>query len=313
MESGNFLLDNVFLLLGIFFAVIIILSGIKTVPQSFEYIVERFGKYQKTLHPGINIIVPFLDQVKHKVSVRERVLEFPEEDVYSKDNVNVIIGAAIYYKVVDSKHSSYRVENLDLALRTTIFGQLRSVIGSMDTDEILSNRAMINEKISQQVEDAAQYWGVDVTRTELLGVKFSLDVQEAMEKQLKAEREKRAEILRAEGEKRSVELKAEAEFFDVQKKSDAELYQKEKEAEAIEVVGKAIQEYGQLPAMLDLMQAQVKSIEKLSTSENAKLIFAPNNGMASLFASGEGLKEIFSGNDDILNSVGKMAKGSKGG
>ena len=248
-----------------------------------------------------------MDQVKHKVSVRERVLEFPEEDVYSKDNVNVIIGAAIYYKVVDSKHSSYRVENLDLALRTTIFGQLRSVIGSMDTDEILSNRAMINEKISQQVEDAAQYWGVDVTRTELLGVKFSLDVQEAMEKQLKAEREKRAEILRAEGEKRSVELKAEAEFFDVQKKSDAELYQKEKEAEAIEVVGKAIQEYGQLPAMLDLMQAQVKSIEKLSTSENAKLIFAPNNGMASLFASGEGLKEIFKGNEEILNSVGKVA------
>lgn len=300
--EGNILLDNLFWFVGILFAIIVIFSGIKTVPQSFEYIVERFGKYHKTLHPGINIIVPFLDQIKHKVSVRERVLEFPEEDVYSRDNVNVVIGAAIYYKVIDSKYASYRVENLDLALRTTIFGQLRSVIGSMDTDEILSNRTVINGKISEQVKEAAQYWGVEVTRTELLGVSFSRDVQEAMEKQLKAEREKRAEVLKAEGDKRSVELRAEAQFFDVQKQSDAELYQKQKEAEAIEVVGKAIKEYGQLPAMLDLMQAQVKSIEKLSTSDNAKLIFAPNNSMSSLFAAGEGLKEIFGSNSEVLNN-----------
>tara|TARA_B100000700_G_scaffold230615_1_gene255020 strand:- start:1923 stop:2858 length:936 start_codon:yes stop_codon:yes gene_type:complete len=301
--EGSILLDNLFWVIGIFFAIIVIFSGIKTVPQSFEYIVERFGKYHRTLEPGINIIIPFLDKVKHKVSVRERVLDFPEEDVYSKDNVNVIIGAAIYYKIVNSKYASYRVEDLNLALRTTIFGQLRSVIGSMDTDEILSNRTAINGKISEQVKEAAQYWGVDVTRTELLGVKFSHEVQEAMEKQLKAERTKREEILIAEGEKRSVELRAEAQFFDVQKQSDAELYQKQKEAEAIEVVGKAIKEHGQLPAMLDLMQAQVKSIEKLSTSDNAKLIFAPNNSMASLFASGEGLKEIFGSNAEVLNAM----------
>lgn len=302
---------NVFYVVLAIFAFILIKSSIVIVPQTKNYIVERFGKYNKTLTAGINIIVPIFDKVAHRVSVLERVVDFPKAPVFTKDNVEVFLSASVYYRVSDSHKSVYRIDDLANALQTTIFGQLRSVIGSMETDMILSNRAEINEKISQEIKDIAEDWGIQVTRTEILEVDFDKEITAAMKSQLVAERKRRAVVIESEGEKRSVELKADAKLYDVQKSADAELYQAEKMAEAvivaanaererIELIGKAIKDNGMAAVNFELVKGQIKAMEKVSTSDNTKLIFAPND-MSGALSAVAGVSDLWKNNSSILN------------
>ena len=202
-------------------------SGIKVVPQSSEYVVERFGKYFKTLHAGLNFIVPFLDRVAFKVIILERDLPQFSIRVITSDNVEIILNTTVFYRVVDAAKSRYRIENIDSAIETSSESIVRSSCGRLDLDSIQTSRDKLNAEILQNLAKAAVIWGVEITRSEITDVELDEQTRSAQRLQLNADRERRAVIAKAEGEKRMVELEAEA-----------ELYKAQKEAEAIRIKGR---------------------------------------------------------------------------
>lgn len=267
--------------------------GIKIVPQSEVYVIERFGKYARTLTAGLSIIVPFLERVAHKISILERQLDEQRISVITKDNVEVTLETRVFFRIVDASRTVYRIRDIDQALRTASSSIVRSAAGKLELDELQSSREAMNQEIAQNLHNAAEVWGIEITRTEITDVVVDDATKEAQRQQLNAERKRRATIAEAEGEKRSIELKAEAEFFKAQKEAeaikvtaDAEAYgvkvKAEADAEQTKLLAAAIAKNG-IPAVeFEIAKRQVEAVSELASSANSKTIVLPSDVTAAL-------------------------------
>lgn len=281
-------LENVLLILFIFLSIIIVIKSIQVVSQSNEFVIERFGKYNRTLTAGINLIVPFLDTVTHKLSILERQLDEFDISVITRDNVEVNLETTNFYRVVDAARSVYRIADVDRALQTAAESIVRSAAGKLELDELQSSRSEMNAEILRNLQEAAEVWGIEITRTEITDVKVDKQTKEAQRQQLNAERERRALVAIAEGEKKKVELQAEAQLYEAQKQAeavmvaaDAEAYRLRIEAEATaeqtKLIAEAISNDGKPAVDYDVLKRQVDAIASLASSDNSKILVVPTD------------------------------------
>jgi regulator of protease activity HflC (stomatin/prohibitin superfamily) len=240
------------------------------------------GKYSRTLKAGIHYVFPIVQRVSKKISILERVKDFPKSSVYTGDNVEIQISASVFYRITNAEKSVYRIENLDEAIYTTILGKLRGIIGSMSTDDILSKRSEINDKIKEQVNIESEDWGIEIKRTEILEIEFDSSIEESMKKQLMAEREKRETIKLAEGKAQSMKDIAVAKLFEKQKEAEEIKVIADAQAYQINIVSKSIKENGQEAANYELIKSQIKAFEKIGTSQADKLIIVPTDMTSSV-------------------------------
>ncbi len=257
------------------FVIIVIFKGVRIVPQSEKFVVERFGRLKSVLGPGINFIVPFLDVVRHKVSILERQLPNASQDAITRDNVLVEIDTSVFYRILEPEKTVYRIRDVDGAISTTVAGIVRAEIGKMDLDEVQSNRSQLIGEIKKSVESAVDDWGIEVTRAEILDVNLDQATRDAMLQQLNAERARRAQVTEAEGKKRAVELAADAELYAAEQTAKARRIQAEAEAFATEVVAKAIAENGLAAAQYQVALKQVESLNALGNGDGKQTIIVP--------------------------------------
>jgi len=261
------------------FVILCIILGVRIVPQSEKFVVERFGRLQKVLGPGINFIVPFLDRVRHKVSILERQLPTASQDAITSDNVLVQVETSVFYRILEPEKTVYRIRDVDAAIATTVAGIVRSGIGEMELDEVQSNRQQLISKIKQQVADSVDDWGIEVTRAEILDVNLDQATREAMLQQLNAERARRAQVTEAEGTKRAVELNADAELYAAEQLAKARRIQADAEAYATEVVAKAIKENGIEAAQYQVALKQVEALATVGAGEGRQTVLLPANAL----------------------------------
>jgi regulator of protease activity HflC (stomatin/prohibitin superfamily) len=294
--------SGIFAIVIVFLAVLTLYLGVKTVPQGYVWTVERFGRYTKMLGPGLNLIVPFVDQIGRKMNVMEQVIDIPQQDVISKDNATVTVDGLAFFQVFDAAKASYEVAQLDLAIVKLTMTNIRSVMGSMDLDQMLSHRDEINERLLRVVDAAVSPWGVKVNRIEIKDIVPPANLVEAMGRQMKAEREKRAEILTAEGQRQSAILRAEGakqgQILEAEGRREAAFRDAEArerlaqaEAKATEMVSQAIA-HGD-PAAINYFVAQqyLKAFTELARSPNQKVLMMPIEATAVL-GSLAGIAEI---------------------
>lgn len=275
----NFLGENLFLLVLAAFIITCILLGVRIVPQSEQYVVERFGRLKSVLGPGINFIVPFLDRVAHKISILERQLPNASQDAITSDNVLVQVETSVFYRITEPERTVYRIRDVDAAIATTVAGIVRAEIGKMELDEVQSNRAQLIAQIKVLVEDAVDDWGIEVTRAEILDVNLDAATREAMLQQLNAERARRAQVTEAEGQKRAVELAADAELYAAEQTAKARRIEAEAEAYATQVVAAAIAENGLEAAQYQVALKQVESLNSLGGSQGSSTVVVPANAL----------------------------------
>ena len=288
--------ENIVLLVAAVFVVIVILKGVRIVSQSEKHVVERFGRLHSVLGPGINFVVPFLDVVRHKISILERQLPTASQDAITKDNVLVQVDTSVFYRITEPEKTVYRIRDVDDAISTTVAGIVRAQIGKMDLDEVHANRSHLIETINLSVEYALDDCGIEVTRAEILYLNLDVNLhqqtRQAMLQQLNAERARRAQVTEAEGQKRAVELHADAELYEAEQKAKARRISAEAEAYATEVVAQAIKNNGIEAAQYQVALKQVEALNALGNGDGKQTIVVP---AAALEAFGDAFKLLKGG------------------
>ncbi|MDP8995402.1 MAG: SPFH/Band 7/PHB domain protein [Pseudomonadota bacterium] len=299
---------GIFAMAAVAVVVFYILRSIRMVPQGYAYTVERFGKYTKTLPPGLSLITPFVDRIGYKQNTMERVLPVPSQEVITRDNASVKVDGVAFFQVMDAAKASYEINNLDNAILNMVMTQIRTVMGSMELDHLLSQRDEINTRLLNTVDQATQTWGVKTTRIEIKDITPPKDLIESMGRQMKAERDKRAvlleaegergaAILRAEGEKQSIVLNAEGERDAAFRAAEARERSAEAEAKATTMVSDAISKGNVQALNYFVANNYVKALEALAQSPNQKILMMPLDA-TSILGSIAGIaalsKEAFS-------------------
>ncbi len=300
----------------VFLVVVSLWSTIKIVPQGFNYTVERFGKYTRVLRPGLHILVPFMERVAYKMNMKEQVLDIPSQEVITRDNAMVRVDGVAFYQILDAAQSVYEVNNLEHAIVNLTLTNIRTVMGSMDLDDVLSNRDEINVKLLQVVDDATDPWGIKVTRIEIKDIEPPRDLVDSMARQMKAEREKRAlileaegqrqsEILAAEGEKQAAVLAAEGRREAAFKDAEARERAAEAEAKATEMVSTAIAQ-GDIQAInYFVANNYVDALKSLASADNQKVLMMPLE-TTGIIGSLAGMAEI------TKDAIGRGPEGGNG-
>ena len=310
---------SIFVLGVLVFAVILGFLAVRAVPQGMNFTVERFGKYTHTMDPGLNVILPVIDKVGARLNMMETVLDVPTQEVITRDNAMVSVDGVVFFQVLDAAKAAYEVNNLHHAIINLTMTNIRTVMGSMDLDELLSKRDEINARLLAIVDDATTPWGIKVTRIEIKDIAPPRDLVDAMARQMKAERDKRAsileaegerqaEILRAEGEKQSAILEAEGRKEAAFRDAEARERLAEAEAKATHMVSQAIQRGSIQAVNYFVAQKYVEAVRDIAVSPNQKILFLPfeaSNLLGALGGVAEIAKEAFGKNGVEPNPVGE--------
>jgi regulator of protease activity HflC (stomatin/prohibitin superfamily) len=303
---------SVFAIALVVVAFLAIAMSVRSVPQGMEYTVERFGRYTHTMRPGLNLILPFVDRIGAKMNMMEQVLDVPRQEVITKDNAMVSVDGVVFYQVLDAAKATYEVSRLQYAIGNLVMTNVRTVMGSMDLDQLLSQRDQINHQLLKVVDDATSPWGLKVTRIEIKDIAPPKDLIESMGRQMKAERDKRAAILeaegmrqaailKAEGEKQAAILQAEGQREAAFRNAEARERAAEAEAKATTSVSEAIAKGGVQAINYFIAQKYIDALQKIASAPNQKLIFMPLEAGSVIGAIG-GIAEL-----------AKQAMGPQGG
>ena len=294
--------SSIFVIVLVLLAIIMVIAGVKAVPQGMEYTVERFGRYTRTLVPGLHLIVPIVDRLGAKMNMMEQVLDVPTQEVITKDNAMVAVDGIVFFQVLDAAAAAYEVSQLERAVLNLTMTNIRTVMGSMDLDELLSKRDEINHRLLTVVDDATSPWDIKVTRIEIKDIAPPRDLVDAMARQMKAEREKRAsileaegtraaEILRAEGEKQAAILEAEGRRESAFRDAEAREREAQAEAKATAMVSEAIAKGDVQAINYFVAQKYVDALGQIASSRNQKILMLPLDA-TSVMGSVAGIAEI---------------------
>ena len=304
-------------------AIFIVFSIVKIVPQGYEFTVERFGRYMRTLKPGISFLTPFVESVGRRVNMMERVFDVPQQDVITKDNVNVRVDGIVFTQVMDAALAAYRVDNLDNAITQLAMTNLRTVVGSMELDEVLSQRDAINSRLLNVIDHATSPWGIKVNRIEIKDLKPPADITDSMARQMKAERERRALIIeadgekqaaiaRAEGQKQATVLEAEGRREAAYRDAEARERSAEAEAKATDMVSQAIAKGDVNAINYFVAQKYVEAFGRFAESNNTKTLIVPAD-LASIGGAIGGIAELIRSAQDGPAQPPRPAPAKKSG
>lgn len=312
-----YLITSVVLIL---LALVLAYNIIKIVPQSEMWVVERLGRYNKTLQPGLSVLIPFIERVVNRVNMKEILIDIPQQDIISKDNASVSIDAVCFIRITDPYKATYQVDNLEYAIENLALVNIRNELGKMELDEILSSREVLNSAITNQIDDATNPWGVKVQRVDIKELEPARSIKETMEKQIKAEREKRAEILtaesikkskilQAEGENQSIILRAEAEKREAELRAEAREREAEAEAKATKMLSEAIKNGEDKAINYFIAQKYTKALENIGSANNSKLVLMPLEA-SNLIGSITGISQVVGGQMFSNENINKAVSGS---
>jgi regulator of protease activity HflC (stomatin/prohibitin superfamily) len=316
MESFGFIIPSLIVLV-----IVGLVMAVKTVPQGYNYTVEEFGRYTRTLSPGLNLIIPFMEQIGAKMNMMEQVMDVPTQEVITKDNASVSVDGIAFFQVLNAPQAAYQVSNLKLALLNLTMTNIRTVMGSMDLDELLSNRDAINSRLLGVVDQVVHPWGIKMTRVEIKDINPPRDLVESMGRQMKAERDKRALVLEAEGERAAQILRAEglkqSQILEAEGKReasfrDAEARERlaEAEARATIVVSEAIAKGDVQAINYFVAQKYTEAMAKIGSAPNSKIVLMPMEGAAligSLGGIGAIAREVFGSNTNAADTKSTVA------